>query len=99
MGNVRAARTQFEEVVRLAPNYGLAHLNLGVALFKEGQFEPATKQFEEAQRLNPKDALAPRYLEQLKAMQSTNGNPKAEIRNPKEGRNPKPEGTNNEATN
>jgi len=45
----------------------MAHLNLGVALVKQGDLENAARQFEETLRLQPQNPLAADYLQQLRA--------------------------------
>ena len=52
-------------MLRLKPDHPWAHLNLGVALFKQGRREEAMRQFEEALRLDPQLLKAREYLEQL----------------------------------
>ena len=43
----------------------MAHLNLGVALFKLGRIDEAKAEFAETLRLDPQNLLAADYLRQL----------------------------------
>jgi protein O-mannosyl-transferase len=52
-GKTDEAFSQFQEAVRLKPDYAGAHDNLGVALGMKGQIDPATREFQEAIRLKP----------------------------------------------
>jgi Tfp pilus assembly protein PilF len=45
----------------------MAHLNLGVALFKEGNLEEARRQVEEVLRLDPNNQQAAGILQKLSA--------------------------------
>jgi len=46
------------EAIRLKPDYALAHMNLGIALFKQGHTDEAIHQLQEAIRFKPQYALA-----------------------------------------
>jgi tetratricopeptide (TPR) repeat protein len=50
------AFSQYQEAIRLKPDYALAHNNLGTALVKKGQADEAINQFREALRLKPDSA-------------------------------------------
>jgi hypothetical protein len=52
-GKVSEAIQQYEQALRLYPNYPKAHLNLGIALEQMGRGPEAIEQYEEALRLNP----------------------------------------------
>src|SRR5438552_2512008 len=52
-GNLPAARTAFEKVVKLAPKSPEPHNSLGWVLLNQGQLEPAIAQFRTALRLKP----------------------------------------------
>ena len=57
-GRIDDAIRQFQEAIRLKPDYALAHNNLGNALRKKGQIDEAVSQCQEAIRLQPDYALA-----------------------------------------
>ena len=57
-------------MIRLKPDYGRAHLNLGVALLKEDQAGSAAVEFQEALRLEPTNTVAADYLRQARAAAS-----------------------------
>jgi len=63
-GNIGDARAEYEQVVRLQPRYARGHLNLGVALLKQGEAKKAAEEFQEALRLEPTNAVAAEYLQQ-----------------------------------
>jgi tetratricopeptide (TPR) repeat protein len=51
-----AAMRQFQEAIRLKPDYAEAHYNLGFALDQQGQTDAAIGEYETAIRLDPDDA-------------------------------------------
>lgn len=57
-GHLNQAVTQFEEAVRLKPDYAEAHYNLGNALNSLGRTPEAVAQFNEAVRLRPDYVVA-----------------------------------------
>ena len=57
-GQIDEAIRQYQEAIRLKPDYADAHNNLGVALAKKGQIDEAIRQFQEAIRLKPDHADA-----------------------------------------
>jgi Flp pilus assembly protein TadD len=57
-GQFNEAISQFQEALRLKPDYTEAHTALGVVLVKKGQFNEAISQFQEALRLKPDSAEA-----------------------------------------
>jgi tetratricopeptide (TPR) repeat protein len=52
-GNIPEAIKQYEEALRLYPDYAKAHLNLGIALEQTGRAQEAIEQYEQALRINP----------------------------------------------
>jgi tetratricopeptide (TPR) repeat protein len=58
VGQIEKATEQYEQALRLKPDYAEAHYNLGVALQGVGQIEKATEQYEQALRLKPDYAEA-----------------------------------------
>jgi len=52
-GQIDEPFSQFQEAVRLKPDYAGAHDNLGVALGMKGQIDKAISEFQEAIRLKP----------------------------------------------
>ena len=61
-GRVSEAVGQFEQALRLYPDYAKAHLNLGIAFGQMGRVQEAIEQYEQALRLNPDYAKAHRNL-------------------------------------
>jgi tetratricopeptide (TPR) repeat protein len=57
-GQIEEAISQYQEVIRLKPDYALAHNNLGFALLRKGQIGEAISQYQEAIRLKPDYTLA-----------------------------------------
>jgi lipoprotein NlpI len=58
------------EALRLRPAYAQAHLNLGVLLATEGQFDDALSQFAETLRLEPGNKLAQEYFDRVQGWRS-----------------------------
>ena len=52
------AVAQYQEALRLKPDYAEAHNNLGIALQDQGQLAEAVAQYQEALRLKPDYAEA-----------------------------------------
>ena len=52
-GELAMARSEFEEAVRLKPNYASAHYNLGVALVALKDLDGARSEFEKALSADP----------------------------------------------
>jgi Flp pilus assembly protein TadD len=57
-GDLESAEQHLREAVKLAPAYGDAHNNLGIALLLQGKRDEAAAQFERALEINPDDANA-----------------------------------------
>ncbi len=65
--SIQEAEVAFAEAVRLNPKFALAHLNLGVALIRQGRIEEAAKRFRATLELEPDNAKAREYLELLRS--------------------------------
>jgi Tfp pilus assembly protein PilF len=52
-GQIDEAIRQYQEAIRLKPDYEYAYNNLGIALGEKGQTDEAIRQFQKAIRLNP----------------------------------------------
>jgi tetratricopeptide (TPR) repeat protein len=61
-GNAAGAAEQYQQAVRLSPNYLKAHFYLGVALEQTGRIEEAIGQYEQVLRLDPDYIKAHFYL-------------------------------------
>jgi len=57
-GRFAEAKAEFQQVVRLQPQFANGHLNLGLALLKLNDPEGARREFAETLRLDPADKLA-----------------------------------------
>ena len=69
-GQASKAITDFQQAVRIQPNYPEAYVNLGAMAFELGRFSEARKAFEKAIELDPRGAAASnarRGLEMLKS--------------------------------
>lgn len=66
-GKPAEATDQFRQAVRLMPEVPEAHLNLGLALMNQGRNADAMEEFHEVLRRSPTNAMALRYVEQLRA--------------------------------
>jgi tetratricopeptide (TPR) repeat protein len=55
VGRVQEAIIQFEQALRIEPDYAEAHSNLGLALGQTGQLQEAIRQFEQALLIQPDD--------------------------------------------
>ena len=54
------AIADFDEAIRLKPDYALAYRNRGTTLVLNGKYEFASSDYEEAIRLNPNHAEEPK---------------------------------------
>ncbi|MGO8787203.1 MAG: tetratricopeptide repeat protein [Terriglobia bacterium] len=61
-GDFVAAEQHFSAAVKLAPTAADPHANLGLAYYRDRQYEKAVAEFKEAQRLNPSLAIAKAYV-------------------------------------
>lgn len=66
-GDIAGEREQFSQVVQLKPDHVLAHLNLGVGLARQTQFQDAARAFRQALQLDPSNQVAKEYLSKLHA--------------------------------
>ena len=57
-GQRQAAIAQFQEALRLDPEFATAHVNLGAAVESEGHVDEAIEHYQWVLRLKPGDALA-----------------------------------------
>lgn len=57
-GRMQDAIEQYEEALRINPEYAEAHYNLGNIFFKEGKVSDAIGHYEQALRINPEYAVA-----------------------------------------
>ena len=57
-GQYEEAIKDYDEAIRLNPEYALAYNNRGTAKSKSGQYEEAIEDFDKVIELNPKDAVA-----------------------------------------
>ena len=74
-GHAAPAAREFQEAVRLMPDVLEARLNLGIALFRQGQYSESLEQFEQVNARSPTNALAKHYLEILHQMSSAQKQP------------------------
>jgi len=68
-GDWAEAVAEFNEVIRINPDFVEGHLNLGISLMQLHRGQEALAQFEEALRLDPNNLIAPKYIENLRAQQ------------------------------
>jgi tetratricopeptide (TPR) repeat protein len=66
-GQSAAAAGQFRQATELMPDVVEARLNLGIALFKDKQWDAAGREFEQVIAGHPTNSLARHYLEILQA--------------------------------
>ncbi|HWY74095.1 MAG TPA: tetratricopeptide repeat protein, partial [Verrucomicrobiae bacterium] len=64
-GKAALAAREFREVLRLMPELTEARLNLGIALYQDGQWNASQTEFEQVAARNPTNTLAQHYLELL----------------------------------
>lgn len=57
-GHLEEAISEYDEAIRLNPEYAYAYYNRGTAYYYLGQLERGIQDYDEAIRLNPEDALA-----------------------------------------
>jgi protein O-mannosyl-transferase len=69
--------TLYRDTVRKSPDFGAAHLELGVALLEKGQLQEGRAEFETAERLNKRPSLRNRIKENLMAVRLKQGDSQA----------------------
>jgi tetratricopeptide (TPR) repeat protein len=72
-GKPAEAEREFREALRLMPDSVEGHLNLGIALYKQYKLDEALKQFEAVLQRTPTDALALKYVQELRSRTSGAG--------------------------
>ena len=73
-GTPSAAEALFRRSLEAAPEFGTAHLDLGVVLAQQGRFAEAIPEFEAVLRIQPGHAAAQQYLDLARRkMQETGG--------------------------
>jgi tetratricopeptide (TPR) repeat protein len=60
------AIAQYEQAIRLRPDFGEAHYRLGMALLEAGRLPDAIAELEKAWRINP-DPQGRRMIDELRA--------------------------------
>jgi len=80
-GQTDEAIRQYQEAIRLKPDYAEAHNNLGIALVRNSQSDEAVRQFQEALRLKPGYADARKSLEILLATPADSSKPPGTVTN------------------
>ena len=58
LGQMQEATEQYEQALRISPDYASAHNNLGATLMRQGKVQEAISHYEQALRLKPDDAEA-----------------------------------------
>jgi tetratricopeptide (TPR) repeat protein len=66
-GQTASAAGEFQEAVRFMPEVVEARLNLGIALYKEGQWNESFDEFQQITARSPTNALALHYLDLLRS--------------------------------
>ena len=64
-GQAAPAAHEFREAVRLMPELLEPRLNLGIALYREGQWNASLAEFEQVAARSPTNSLARHYLDLL----------------------------------
>jgi tetratricopeptide (TPR) repeat protein len=66
LGQPAPAEEEFRKTLQLDPNLIEARVDLGIALYEQEKFDDARKQFDDVLQRNPEDAIAQRYVRQLR---------------------------------
>ena len=69
------AAAEFEQVVRLQPDYVEGHLNLGIALARRGSLSAALDQFQTALRLEPGNGRAREFITRIEQLSARGSAP------------------------
>jgi Flp pilus assembly protein TadD len=78
----QAAR-EFQEAVHLMPEVIEARLNLGIALYQDGQLDASQTEFEQVAARSPTNVLAQHYLELLRNRSVRSASPKSKVQSPR----------------
>jgi tetratricopeptide (TPR) repeat protein len=72
-GKPALAAREFAQAARLMPEVMEARLNLGIALYQQGQWKQSLEQFEQVSARSPTNALARQYLALLRGKLGAQG--------------------------
>jgi Flp pilus assembly protein TadD len=75
LGKFPEAAAEFEQVVRLRPDYAEGHLNLGIALARQGSMSEALAHLQTALRLEPGNGKAREFITRIEQLNAHRGAP------------------------